>query len=234
MSTVTFQGRVHRPERLDAAWHDPASLGITLEHIAGVNRWLGGGRVVVGHLAALLPAGHPARVLDVGTGSADIPRRIIRWARRGRRSVSVVALDLQRQVAAIAREQSREVEGIRVMVGNGCALPLADRSVDVAIASLTVHHLSDDDAVAFVRELARVSRHGLVVHDLERHPVNYLGARVLAATVWRRSPYAEDGPISVRRSFRPGELRELGDAAGLRNTRVYRHFPYRLALVASP
>lgn len=232
MSPLVLDTRDNLPEKLDDAWHDPASLELTLDHLVGVNRWLGGARVVLAHLARLLPRDRPARLLDIGTGSADIPRYIMRWARRTHRQVRFVAVDRQRQVAGVARANCAPIPGIHVTVGDGCALPFPQGAVDVGIASLTLHHLSDAEAVTFLRELARVSR-AVLVNDLERHPVNYLGARLLASTLWRRSPYAEDGPISVRRSFCAPELLELAGAAGLRNARVHRHFPYRLALVGS-
>lgn len=231
MSFLRFDAREDRPEKLDELWHEPSKLAMTLNHLVGVNRWLGGTRVVVGHLSRVLPLDRPVRVLDIGTGSADIPRRIVRWARRRDRRLELVAVDRQRQVAAVARERCATVQEIRVVVGDGRTLPFRDGTADVAVASATLHHLGDEEAVAFLRELARVSRGAVVINDLERHPVNYFGARVLASTVWRRSPYAEDGPISVRRSFRVDELLELGRTAGLREARVHRHFPYRISLV---
>ena len=40
-----------------------------------------------------------------------------------------------------------------------------------------------------------------------------------------------DGPLSVRRAFRPAELLQIARRADIA-ARVYRSFPYRLVLVA--
>ena len=62
---------------------------------------------------------------------------------------------------------------------DGRSLPWPDRSFDVVHASLLVHHLEPPEALAFLREAARVARLGVVVNDLVRARHHRLGARVL-------------------------------------------------------
>ncbi len=202
--------------------------------MAAVNRWLGGARVVMRHLRTLLPDGRPARVLDIGTGCADIPMRIVRWAGSSGR-ITVFALDRQLQVARVASSSCAAQRNLMLGVADGQRLPFRDGVMDVVLASMTLHHLADERAAAFVTEMARVARYGVVVNDLERHVINYWGARVLSHTWWRRNPYTRhDGPLSVLRSFTPRELLGIGREAGLQEVRIHRHFPYRLALVGKP
>ncbi len=238
---MRFSSRLQATEHLDAAKHEPAQLDLTLDHLAAVNRWLGGTRVVLKHLRQWLPegecggGGRCSRVLDVGTGAGDIPRAIVGWAAKERRVVDVHGVDIQVPIAFRARDRCASESSIRVAVADGMRLPFADNTFDVATSSMTLHHLDDSDTHAFVAELSRVSTRVVIINDLERHPINYYGARVLAATVWRTDRYTRhDGPISVLRSFSPRELRRVGEKAGLRNVVVHRHFPYRLALVGQP
>ena len=232
---MDFTRRTVASEYLDAARHDPAVLDLTLDHLTGVNRWLGGARVITRHLETCLPTSGTLRVLDVGTGASDIPRAIVVWGKRRRRRVLVSCVDNQPQIASAAAKRSASDDAIHIAVADGLMLPFADDTFDVGISSLTLHHFADEPATAFIAELSRVSRHAVIINDLERHPVNYFGARLLAKTVWRGDAYTRhDGPISVLRSFNPAELQRVGEAAGLRNVRVHRHFPYRLALVGRP
>ncbi len=234
---MRFSSRLRATEHLDAAEHEPAQLDVTLDHLAAVNRWLGGTRVVLRHLRQWLPEGGGgcSRVLDVGTGAGDIPRAIVGWAAKGRRVVDVHGVDIQVPIAFRARDRCASESSIRVAVADGMRLPFADNTFDVATSSMTLHHLDDSHTHIFVAELSRVSTRAVIINDLERHPINYYGARMLAATVWRTDRYTRhDGPISVLRSFSPRELRRVGEKAGLRNVVVHRHFPYRLALVGQP
>ncbi len=236
MRHIFLRHRSNAPERLDETHHDPSQLRLNIQHLAGVNRWLGGERSIMSHLRKRVPgpAGDVIRVLDVGAGGADLPRSIARYLTHRSLCPIVFALDKQRAVADIAVERSNGVHRIIVLVGDGLALPLPDNAVDVAISSTTLHHLTDADAVRCVREMARVSRRHVIVGDLDRSLLALGGAHVLARTWWRRSDYRFDGPVSVTKAFNRAELLDVGREAGLRSPRVHRHFPFRLTLVGLP
>jgi SAM-dependent methyltransferase len=227
---VDVRVRSLQAELLDAPVHDPAELSHSLDQVAQVNRWLGGSRALRRHLAPWLRKLPTARVLDVGTGNGVTLREVTTWARRRQRSWSGVGVDVGHQTAALAR-----AAGSSVVLGDALRLPFADRSFDLALCTLTLHHFTDDDAVALVREMARVARCAVLVNDLERTRLNYLGARALAATVWRGNRLTRhDGPLSVRRSFTAAELGDVGRRAGLTDARVRRHFPWRVVLEGRP
>lgn len=223
----------HAREYLDEASHDVAVLEESLDDVAAVNRWLGGTRALLRHLPELLPVRRPARLLDAGTGSGDLPRAIVRWARHHDRELRITATDLHPQILEIARRRSKAYPEITFERADVLALPYADGAFDVALLSLTLHHLEGADAVTALRELGRVARCAILVGELERNWPAYLGARILAATVWRRNRLTRhDGPISVLRAFTPEELLGLARQAGLGEARVYRHPIFRLVLTA--
>jgi SAM-dependent methyltransferase len=147
--------------------------------------------------------------------------------------VHVVGCDLHAQTVAFAREWSRGFPEIRVVRADALALPFADGAFDVALLSLTLHHFDDAAQNVALRELARVARRGIVVNELERSWPNYLGARALAATLWRANHLTRhDGPLSVLRGFTADELHARARSAGLASARVDRRFFYRLVLSA--
>jgi hypothetical protein len=71
----------------------------------------------------------------------------------------------------------------------------------------------------------------VLVNDLHRHRVAYASIRLLSRLFSHSVMVKHDGPVSVRRAFRPLELENLARRAGIRAT-VHRSFPYRLVLVA--
>ena len=222
-------------ERLDAPTaHDPAVLERSLGHVSAINRWLGGWRSLLRHLPAFLPAEGPARLLDVGTGSGEAAVVAAEWARRHRRELHITATDANPAIVEIARRRTAQYPEIRVEPADALALPYPDGAFHVAMLTLTLHHFEGEAAIRVLRELARVSRGGIIVSDLERSWGNYLGAKLLACTLWAGNHLTRhDGPLSVLRSYSRAEVLRLAQAAGLEDARVHRHLFERLVLTAS-
>jgi SAM-dependent methyltransferase len=218
-------------ELLDAGRHDPWELEQSLDQVAEVNRLLGGRRAAWLGLAPMLRADSVTRVLDIGTGSADIPLDLLRRARRRGLRLHVLATDLHPQMRDIARRRTAGHTGIDIAAADALALPFADDAFDVTLLSLTLHHFDGAEQVRVLREAARVSRRAIIVNELERCRANWWGARFLAVTRWRGNRLTRhDGPVSVLRAFTLPELRDLAAAAGLTVETAGRRFFYRLLL----
>lgn len=218
-------------EHLDEAAHDARELRQSLSQIDDVNRFLGGRRLLLRHLERLLPRGTHARILDVGTGSGDLPRVILDWARTNGRNVNITATDTHPQMLEVARERSAGYPELTFQQADALRLPFTDGSFDCALLSLTLHHFEDEHQIRVLQELERVSRRGIIVSELERNWPNYLGARLLAATIWRNNRLTRhDGPISVLRAFTSAELLDVAQRAGLHAPHVSRHYFFRLVL----
>lgn len=232
---MTGLPRAAGAERMDEPGQDPAELGRSLADLRGVNRWLGGYRVVLHHLARLV-ARHPRpayRVLDVATGSADIPLRVARWARSRGVRMEIVATDLHATTLDFARRHAAGEADVRVEEADALELPYPDGAFDFALCSTALHHFdARGQLLRVLGEMDRAARIGGIVNDLRRSRPALIGANLLAATFWRGHPVTRhDGPLSVRRAFTPAELDELARAAALPGARVHTHVPFRVALV---
>jgi 2-polyprenyl-3-methyl-5-hydroxy-6-metoxy-1,4-benzoquinol methylase len=211
---------------------DPAERLRALQHLARVNSLFGGTRVVLDLLPRLcdgLPT--PIRLLDVGTGYADIPRAIVRWARRRGERVEIEALDRDPTTVALAARACATYPEIRLQCGDALALPFASRSVDVVLASQILHHLEGTEPVQVLRELARVARRGMLVHDLRRGAWPFAVTWAALHLVSRNPVIRHDGPVSIRRGYVATELEALAGAAGWTAPRVLHRAFFRLALL---
>jgi hypothetical protein len=212
-------------ELLDAPVPLP-ELEEDLRDIARLNRLFGGAWLIRAQVARLLkrvPAAQPVTILDVGTGGADLPVAVVRWARRHGRPICILALDRNSQALTVARKLVAPHPEIVLLAGDGLRLPVKAGAVDVAIVSLTLHHLEPAEASKLLAELHRTTRLGFIVNDLVRSRLAYclvwLATRLF--TTGRVSRH--DGPLSVLRAYTPPEILELARRAGLTGVRIARY-----------
>lgn len=225
------------PELLDALdTVPPPLLAHNLRDIRRVNRFLGGTRVVRSHLPALLrgvPHGTVVSILDVATGSGDIPRALVRWGRRHGYDFRIAATDVAADVLAVARRETAGEPRITVEAADARALPYRDAAFDVVICSLALHHLARADAVRALAEMDRVARRGVIVNDLTRSWGGYVGAWLLGVLTTTNRLTRHDAPLSVLRAWTPDELRAMAAEAGLSDVTITAHLWNRVALVGS-
>lgn len=209
-------------EHLDGDLRATATLEGNLRDLRRINRLFGGTRLSVEAVRRLVEArregGKPIRLLDVGTGAGDIPLALLR-ARGPWASIEVTAVDARREVLeAAARVQPRLAAEPRLALAlaDGLALPFPDRTYEVGHASLVLHHLDHNEAVAFLRELARVASIGVVVNDLARSRLALAEAWLVLHAMTRNPWTLHDGVLSVRRAWTVDEAEELLGEAGLR------------------
>lgn len=202
--------RAEASELLDGGELEQADVEQNLADLARMNRLPGGTGASVRGVRHLVGTQRQVRILDVGTGRADVP---LAFARHGWRSV---ALDVNPQVRDVARQLTARQALVQVVEGNARSLPFEDGAFDVAHSSLLLHHLAPAEAVDALREMARVARAGIVVNDLRRG-IWPLYATVASSAILGRSRVTlHDGLASARRAYTLDELDELLRAAGLR------------------
>jgi ubiquinone/menaquinone biosynthesis C-methylase UbiE len=202
-------------ELLEGETLDPDDVRANLRELAQFNRLPGG---IGASFAAIRHLTDPAAIVtiaDVGTGAGDMPAAFVRRAKAIGASWRVTAIDSRPEVLEVARRRLRKVPAVTPLDGDALALPLPDLSVDVAHSSLLLHHFDEADAVAALREMARISRRGVVVNDLRRGLIPYLLTWTTTMALARHRFTRHDGPLSARRAYTLAELDRLLTDAGL-------------------
>jgi hypothetical protein len=109
---------------------------------------------------------------------------------------------------------------VPILKGNAVTDPLP--SADVTLAVCMVHHLSEAEIVALIRNVSRAS-HRLIILDLVRHWLPLWLFRIFVSPFLTRIN-AVDGVTSVRRAYTPAELSRIvataveGTGARVRHT----------------
>lgn len=226
--------RSSRAELMDGEISDHAELAENLRDIRRVNRMLGGVSTVTRHLPNLLasvPASRTVSVLDLATGSADIPVALLAWAERRGQTLHITASDHSVAMLDIARHYAGSPPEIAFAQYDARAVPCPDRSFDLVLCSLSLHHFEEEDAVAILREMARLARIGCIVNDLRRGRLGFAAAWMAARVTTRNRLTRHDAPLSVKRAYTPEELRSLLLAAGIRDATVTTNPWFRMAAV---
>lgn len=227
--------RSTKKEMMDLPGNPRELLVQDLRNLRIINRYLGGYRGIMKGLKRLVGKDRMSRfsLLDVGTGSGDIPKVIVQWARDRGIEARVVALEPEPVTAQEAVRQTQQWPEITVIRGDGIAPPFKAASFDFVLSSQMLHHFSEDKSIALLKAWSRLARKAIVVSDLVRDPLAYWGIRVITQLFTRNEMTRFDGPLSVRRAFTLNEWRKLFREAAVGPFRLIPIFPYRQMTVIS-
>jgi len=225
-----MSSRSHQREILDDHEPEQAVVDQIYRFLSFVNRRLGGTRATLDRFEALSRSWKPGEriaVLDVASGAADVPRALIAWARARGFDLHVTALDVSPRALSYAR-LAGPPERLSLVCSDFERPCFRDGTFDYVTCALFFHHLTDDQVVAALETFDRLARRGMVVNDLVRARRAYLWTRLLTRPFHPILRF--DGPLSVRRAFRPDELQRLATRAGLDWLQIHRHFGHRMTL----
>jgi 2-polyprenyl-3-methyl-5-hydroxy-6-metoxy-1,4-benzoquinol methylase len=206
-----FEKRSTEQEFLDSPDCDPALAFESYHFMEKVNRFFGGTRNVrrfIEDLAAENKSTSPLRILDIGSGSCDIPIAISKWARSQGIPVKFTCLEVFDSAAKIARAKiagsgETSIELLQEDVFTHCP----DEPYDYAVASMCFHHFEDEKILELMMRLRTFVKRGVLINDLHRSFLTWLGAVPL--TAFSHEGVKHDSRLSIRRGFKIRELRKL-------------------------
>ena len=187
-----------------------------LQRLRQLNYWFGSHRLVLSFMRRWIEPGTRMRAVDLATGSGDIPRLIVDFARKIGAQIEIDAVDRQAATLEIARRLSAEYPEIcyreaNILEWNGA------QDYDIVLCSLVLHHFSDDDAVKILRRCRELSKRFVLVSDLRRGFLLRTGVYMLTALIFRESMTRYDARLSAERAFSFSEMHELAVRAGWKN-----------------
>jgi len=206
-----FDSRSTTMEFLDRPDCDPALAAASYRFMETVNCRFGGIRIVRRFLTAETAGrytGAPLRILDIGSGSCDIPLAVSRWARAYDIPLHFTCLEMAGHAVDIARGQL-------ALAGNPAVQLLQEDAFthqpaepyDCAVASMCFHHFSDAQILTLVQRLRGFVLNSVLINDLRRSRLASLAARLLLAGT--PAGVRHDALLSIRRGFKISELSTL-------------------------
>ena len=188
-----------------------------LTFLRQVNARLGGSALLLRSLSRWSrnwPTDRPVTLLDIATGSADIPVAARRWAIAKGFDLRVTGIDAHETTLTLAREHvqhelGRDTDAITLHRADARQLieVFGPQSFDYVHAGLFLHHLPDIEVLTVLRIMERLARRGIIWSDLWRSPFTALGVRLVSM----RAPdiVKHDGRVSVQAGFTLKEVRDI-------------------------
>ncbi|MGO9326002.1 MAG: methyltransferase domain-containing protein [Terracidiphilus sp.] len=193
-----------------------SELRACLRDLSRLNRWFLAYRPILDWLGKVAPIGsaQPLHILDIGCGYGDSLRRIERWAHANAVAVELTGLDLNPDAVAIAAEATPSASAIR-WVATDVFHWQPDKPVHLIVSSLFTHHLTEQDLIRFMQWMESNARLGWFINDLSRAAIPYHLLRIFTKLAGLHRFVQHDGPVSIARSFDPGDWQRICAAAGL-------------------
>jgi SAM-dependent methyltransferase len=213
------------PELMDRPQPVTPELVSDLRNLRQLNRWFGSYALTTHFLRRWIQSGVRLRVLDLATGSGDLPRLVIEHARRVGANVTVDAIDQQSSTLEIARGLSADYPEIDFKQGDALCFGEAGQ-YDIVLSSLALHHFAEAEAVRMLERCRLLSRRFVLVSDLRRGGLATVGVYLLTALIYREPMTRTDARLSAERAFSFREFRSLAERAGWRN---FGHRKFRFA-----
>ncbi len=202
-----------------------AELERDLELLRQLNRWFGSHRLVLNFIRRWIKPDTRTRIVDLATGSGDIPRLIANYAREVGARLEVDALDRQTATLEIAKRLSTSYPEIHYREADLLEWNSVE-PYDIALCTLALHHFGDEDAVSVLRRCRELSLKFVLVSDLRRGFLLRTGVYLLTALIFREPMTRHDARLSAVRAFSFGEMHDLAVRAGWKD---FGHKKFRFA-----
>ena len=215
-------------ERIDDPSCDSERLQNTYRQFAAVNRLLAGWRGMYRRYIrpGLCDRTHAYAVLDVGCGGGGLLPDLQRWARRDGFQLTGTGVDTDARAIEFVRARSWPA-GVTFRLASTAELLEMGERFDFTVCNHVLHHLADEEIPGFLLDIAGLTQGVAVLTDAVRSRTAHALFTLITTPLFHGSFIVEDGRVSIRRSFRPHELRRLAPPAW----DVFPVFPFRQAMV---
>ncbi len=214
-----FSQRSTEEEIMDDLNSGGEIINQTLRELETINRLLGGNRVTLDGIRKLIdPAVEKTwKIVDIGCGGGDILKLIAKWGRKEGIKLQLVGIDANPNVIAFAEGNCQDFPEISFQTLDIFSSEFRELEFDILTATLFFHHFQDDQLADFIKQADEKAQVGIVINDLHRHWLAYYSINLLTSLFSKSSMVKNDAGISVLRSFKRTDWKDILESAELDN-----------------
>ena len=203
----------------------------TMQELNVINTFLGGHSITQKGVDFFLknkPTGEPLVIAEIGCGGGDNLTAVNIFLNKEGKSAKLIGIDIKQECVQFAAQNvTADVQWIcsdyRTVVWKG-------EKPSIIFSSLFCHHFTDEQLIEQLKWLKENSRSGFFINDLHRNAIAYYSIKLITKLFSKSELVKNDGPLSVKRSFRRGDWERLLKAAGIKNYTIKWQWAFRFLI----
>lgn len=205
---MNFSIRSYQPELLDQLNIPFPDIKRNMQELDIINSLLGGHRITIQGVRALLSKKTEIHICEIGCGGGDNLAAIYRWANKNKLSIRFTGIDINEYCIGVARSRKDIGLSVRWIVSNYKDVVFNEKP-DIIFSSLFCHHFSNEELIPQLNWMSNNSVAGFFINDLHRHWLAYYSIKILTRLFSRSYLVKNDAPLSVARGFRKSDWQDL-------------------------
>jgi len=228
-----FTYRSNEKELLDNSNIPPGLLYKNLRELDILNRTTGGHIISLKGIKQLVTDHYKIyHVVDLGCGSGDALKAIADWARLNNYSVKLTGVDMNADAIDYLKTHCVNYPEINGITADYQDYLNGKEFIDIVHCSLFCHHLKDDELLRLFIYFRQHVKTGFIINDLHRHWLAYYSAWLFTRLLNGTKLAKNDGPVSVLRGFKSGDLIYLLDKAKIRSYLIQKEWAFRYLIIS--
>ena len=229
-----FSHRWDQTEIMDDLEFSGSEMDQALRELETINKWLGGNAVTLSGLNQLreqFPENKTISIADLGCGGGDMLKLMADWGRSHQIPLELTGIDANDYIVNYARDRTRAYPEIQYQTANVFDPDFQKQQFDIITCTLFTHHFTSIELEQLLGSWTRNARIGVVINDLHRHWLAYYSIVAITRLFSRSYMVKNDGPISVLRAFRRGDLTKLLSKLNVGRFQLHWRWAFRWMLV---
>jgi 2-polyprenyl-3-methyl-5-hydroxy-6-metoxy-1,4-benzoquinol methylase len=226
---IDLKHRSYQKELMDGNDIPFDAMKQTLKELNIVNTRLGGHAITISGVKQLWNGKDPVMICEIGCGGGDNLFAIYKHFQKKGIAVKLAGIDMNPSCIEFARQQYPHLPC--QWICSDYALVEFEDKPGIIFSSLFCHHFTDEQLVQMLQWLERNSGKGFFINDLHRHWLAYYLIKYITKFFSRSYLVRNDACLSVARSFRKKEWKELFRLAGIAEPAIKWKWAFRWLLV---
>jgi 2-polyprenyl-3-methyl-5-hydroxy-6-metoxy-1,4-benzoquinol methylase len=225
-----FSRRSTLPEIMDDFSLQHQEIDPVLKELEVINKLLGGFGVFYNAFKKIKLTNGDL-ICDWGCGGGDSLLALRNHFKKKNLDLEYLGLDATKTAVEFAKHHHLNYQEITFKEVDVLKETFEENQYNVVISSLFTHHFEDEDWIKLVQRMVFSAKKAVIINDLHRHPLAYYSIALLTQIFSKSYMVKHDSKVSVLRSFKRQELRNLLALAGVKNYNIKWMWAFRWQII---